>query len=149
ADQAKAGAADDLTSEPARHQADEQNDQQTLVRHVHNEVLTRGGHACRGVTHSGSDVTGRPVRRRPDGLSHSFLADRYVAATVGGAVARMRGASRPGPRFTFGGGASLQRGCARLQRGAKEQARGARSSEGGVPGMVCSRSPRLAPWMVE
>jgi hypothetical protein len=54
-----------------------------------------------------------------------------------------------GPTCTLGGNCSTQRGCAKPQRGANEQLLGALSSEGGVPGIVSSRWPRLAPWTVE
>src|SRR6476620_9973112 len=58
-------------------------------------------------------------------------------------------AARPGPTSTFAGNCSRQRGWAAEQRGAKEQLWGFSPSEGGVPGMVSRRCPRLAPWMVE
>jgi hypothetical protein len=61
----------------------------------------------------------------------------------------MQRAIRPGAIWTSGGNASEQRGWASAQRGAKEQLCGALSSEGGVPGIVSSRWPRLAPWIVE
>jgi len=35
ADDAKAGATDDLTGDPARHQADEQDDQKAFVGQIH------------------------------------------------------------------------------------------------------------------
>ena len=72
----------------------------------------------------------------------------FVAATSARS-ARMHLASRSGPIGTFGGSCSMQRASAKPQRGAKEQLAGALSSEGGVPGMVSSRWPRLAPWTVE
>src|SRR5271170_6290617 len=79
----------------------------------------------------------------------SGRATCYVAATATAGSARMHLATRSGPTSTLGGIASTQRACATPQRGAKEQLCGALSSEGGVPGMVPSRSPRLAPWTVE
>lgn len=68
-------------------------------------------------------------------------------ATAGSA--RMHLAILSGGTCTLGGKLSIQRGCANVQRGANEQLLGALSSEGGVPGMVSSRWPRLAPWTVE
>jgi hypothetical protein len=53
------------------------------------------------------------------------------------------------PTATFGGNCSTQRASAKPQRGANEQLVGALSSDGGVPGMVSSRWPRLAPCTVD
>jgi hypothetical protein len=71
-----------------------------------------------------------------------------ITATLVGSASTQR-AVRSGDTCTLGGKRSLQRGSATEQRGAKEQLTGALSSEGGVPGMVSSRWPRLAPWTVE
>src|SRR5258708_4785914 len=62
--------------------------------------------------------------------------------------ARMHLAIRSGPTCTLGGRRSTQRASAKEQRGANEQLPGALSSEGGVPGIVSNRWPRLAPWTV-
>ena len=49
------------------------------------------------------------------------------------------------PGKWLGGSCSIQRASAKAQRGANEQWLGALSSDGGVPGIVPSRWPRLAP----
>jgi hypothetical protein len=67
------------------------------------------------------------------------------AATVAAGSAKMHRAVRSGAICTLGGSCSTQRGCAKPQRGANEQLLGALSSDGGVPGIVSSRWPRLAP----
>src|SRR2546426_1127951 len=76
----------------------------------------------------------------------SPLRSGYVATTCS---ASTHLAARPGPTSTFAGNCSTQRGWATAQRGAKEQLWGFSASDGGVPGIVSSRAPRLAPWMVE
>jgi hypothetical protein len=69
----------------------------------------------------------------------------YFAARTSARSARMHLAILSGPIGTLGGNCSKQRASANPQRGAKEQLLGAVSSEGGVPGIVSSRWPRLAP----
>src|SRR5205814_141141 len=118
ADNAKAGATDDLTREPACNQADEQNDQQAFVGQIHE---TPPGHARRTGAASESltiivqcDEALRPGRTCRRGL---LERNRYVAATLSAGSARMQRANRPGPISTWGGNASVQRGCAKPQRG--------------------------------
>src|SRR5439155_21025793 len=98
--------------------------------------------------HSHKDVDGR-VKPGHDELMDIHSIDSYVAATVVDCSASTQRAVRSGDTCTFGGNCSVQRGCATVQRGANEQLAGALSSDGGVPGIVSSRWPRLAPWTVE
>jgi hypothetical protein len=88
-------------------------------------------------------------------IMHRTGSDYLAIAICGPAVrhyarsARMHRAILPVPIRTLGGSSSTQRACAKLQRGAKEQLVGALSSEGGVPGIVSSLWPRLAPCTVD
>jgi hypothetical protein len=60
----------------------------------------------------------------------------------------MQRAARPGTGERGAGTAAVQAGSASGQRGAKGQPVGGRSSEGGAPGMVARRLPRIPGWTV-
>src|SRR5882724_350566 len=160
ADDSKAGAAHDLPGQPTRHQADEQNDQNAFIGYLHKTPRFGRGISPRRVRASLSIFARRDdsnLRRFADPIG--FAAARrkpnisvkryYFAATAALRSAKMHRAIRSGPTWTLGGSCAVQRASAKPQRGANEQLAGALSSEGGVPGIVSSRWPRLAPWTVE